>query len=217
MKSLSYRLQFITHYTDRYTYLDSARMALEGGCRWVQLRMKGAETSLMEHTAIVVRDMCRGYGATFIIDDDVMLVKRIGADGVHLGKEDMSVAEARALLGEGYIIGATVNTMADIEAHMRGVVPDYFGCGPYRFTQTKERLAPMLGIEGYRAIIAQMRAQNIMMPLVAIGGIEERDIPLLLDVGVDGIALSGSVLRAENPISEMRKIAELVEAYTINK
>lgn len=75
----------------------------------------------------------------------------------------------------------------------------------------------MLGIEGYRAIIAQMRAQNIMMPLVAIGGIEERDIPLLLDVGVDGIALSGSVLRAENPVSEMRKIAELVEAYTINK
>lgn len=210
MKSRNYRLQFITHCNSRYTYVDSARMALEGGCRWLQLRMKGAEASLREATAIVVRDMCRSYGATFIIDDDVFLAKRIGADGVHLGKEDMPVGEARALLGEEYIIGATVNTMADIERHMRGVVPDYFGCGPYRFTRTKERLAPTLGLEGYREIMRQMRESNIDIPLVAIGGIGDSDIPLLLDLGVDGIALSGSIINADDPAEQMRRVVNIV-------
>lgn len=214
MKSLNYRLQFITHHNERYTYVDSVRMALEGGCRWVQLRMKGAEASLRENTALEVQAMCRSYGAEFIIDDDVLLAKHIEADGVHLGKEDMSIAEARALLGKGYIIGATVNTIADIEAHMHGVVPDYFGCGPYRFTRTKERLAPTLGLDGYRAIMTHMRHQGITIPLVAIGGIGDSDIPLLLNSGVDGIALSGSIINADNPTEQMRKVVELVDRYS---
>ena len=85
MKNDNYRLQFITHYTNRYSYIDSARLALEGGCRWVQLRMKSANESELEQTARIVQRICREHGATFIIDDDVLLAKRIGADGVHLG------------------------------------------------------------------------------------------------------------------------------------
>ena len=149
MKNDNYRLQFITHHTDSHSYIDSARLALEGGCRWVQLRMKGAERGELEETARLVQRMCREHGATFIIDDDVLLAKRIGADGVHLGKEDMPVAEARATLGAEAIIGATVNSFEDIEAHIQGARPDYFGCGPFRFTTTKKRLAPTLGVEGY--------------------------------------------------------------------
>lgn len=210
MKNYNYRLQFITHYTDSYSYIDSARLALEGGCLWVQLRMKGANKSELEQTARIVQRMCREYGATFIIDDDVVLAKRIGADGVHLGKEDMPIAEARAILGAGAIIGATVNTFEDIMAHMQGVRPDYFGCGPYRFTSTKARLAPTLGIEGYRAIMRKMRENNIDIPLVAIGGICKEDIPQLLSAGVVGIALSGSVLHAENPIAEMQEIVSII-------
>lgn len=210
MKNYNYRLQFITHYTDSYSYIDSARLALEGGCLWVQLRMKGVDKSELEQTARIVQRMCREYGATFIIDDDVVLAKRIGADGVHLGKEDMPIAEARAILGEEAIIGATVNTFEDIMAHMQGVRPDYFGCGPYRFTSTKARLAPTLGIEGYRAIMRKMSENNIDIPLVAIGGICKEDIPQLLAAGVDGIALSGAVLRAENPIAEMQESVSII-------
>ena len=88
-------LQFITHYTGRYTYFDSARMALEGGCRWIQLRMKEATEEEVEKEAIRVQDLCRQYGATFIIDDHVALAKKLHADGVHLGKKDMPIAEAR--------------------------------------------------------------------------------------------------------------------------
>ena len=209
MKNDNYRLQFITHHTDSHSYIDSARLALEGGCRWVQLRMKGAERGELEGTALLVQRMCREHGATFIIDDDVLLAKRIGADGVHLGKEDMPVAEARAILGAEAIIGATVNSFEDIKAHIQGARPDYFGCGPFRFTTTKKRLAPTLGVEGYREIMRKVHENNISIPLVAIGGITKEDIPQLLAAGVDGIALSGSVLRAENPAAEMCQIVEL--------
>ena len=210
MKNNNYRLQFITHHTDCYSYVDSARLALEGGCRWVQLRMKGAEQGELEEAARLVQRMCRESGATFIIDDDVFLAKRIGADGVHLGKEDMPVAVARAILGAEAIIGATVNTFDDIEAQLRSSRPDYFGCGPYRFTSTKARLAPTLGVEGYVEIISRMRAKNIAIPLVAIGGITKADIPLLVASGVNGIALSGSVLQADNPAKEMQEIVSII-------
>lgn len=209
MLSKNCRVQFITHYNDSYTYVDSARLALEGGCRWVQLRMKGVDEQQMELSALVVQRMCREYGATFIIDDNVALAKRIGADGVHLGKCDMPIAEARAMLGDGYIIGATVNSFGDIVEYLRSSRPDYFGCGPFRFTTTKQRLAPTLGIEGYEEIMRQMRDNHIDIPLVAIGGICKEDVPWLLKAGVDGIAISGSVLTAEDPIAEMRSIVKM--------
>lgn len=206
----NFRLQFITHTTDRYTIVDSARLALEGGCRWVQLRMKGADSITLEASARQVQELCRRHGATLIIDDDVMLAKRIGADGVHLGKEDMPITEARAMLGDGPIIGATVNSFDDILSTLSTATPDYFGCGPFRFTATKARLAPTLGIEGYREIICRMREQDITIPIVAIGGITREDIPMLLDSGVGGIALSGSVLNATDPKCEMRDIANII-------
>ena len=210
MRSNNYRLQFITHHNDNYSYVDSARLALEGGCRWVQLRMKGTKSELFEAAALEVQSMCRRHGATFIIDDDVLLAKRIGADGVHLGKEDMTVAEARKILGNKFIIGATVNSFEDIIEHIHGCRPDYFGCGPFRFTTTKERLAPMLGYDGYRNIVAKMRENHIAIPIVAIGGITKDDVAMLLGCGVDGIALSGNIINATNPVQQMRDIVQIL-------
>ncbi|MBR2360993.1 MAG: thiamine phosphate synthase [Bacteroidaceae bacterium] len=204
------RLQFVTHCTDRFSYVESARLALFGGCRWIQLRMKETEERLFEENALVVQQMCKEFGATFIIDDNVLLAKRIKADGVHLGKNDMPIVEARKILGEGFIVGGTVNSFEDILYHLQGSMPDYFGCGPFRFTSTKKNLSPILGYEGYKEILRKMRDANIRIPLVAIGGIAKEDIPGLLKCGVDGIALSGSILRASNPIEEMREIADIL-------
>ena len=216
----NYRLQFITHCTERYSYVDSARIALEGGCRWIQLRMKDADESLMEETAHIVQKMCKDYGATFIIDDNVHLVKKIKADGVHLGKNDMPIIEAREILGDDFIIGGTVNCFEDIirqrttdNGQQTLGIPDYFGCGPFRFTSTKKNLAPILGLEGYENIISNMKRNNINIPLVAIGGITKDDIFDILKTGVDGIALSGSILRAENPVEEMKSIVEICKSF----
>ena len=206
LKTVS-RLQFITHFTDKYSYYDSAMMALEGGCRWIQLRMKDADEADIERVVRLILPECRRRGAVFVIDDHVELALRVGADGVHLGKNDMPVDEARRLAGDGFIIGGTANTFEDVQ-RLAAQGADYIGCGPFRFTTTKKNLAPMLGLEGYKRILSQMKECGIGLPLVAIGGITSDDIPQLMAAGVSGIALSGSVLRAEQPVEEMRKVVE---------
>lgn len=203
------RLQFITHYNDAYSYVDSARLALEGGCRWIQLRMKGADDYALEETALVVQKICKDYDATFIIDDNVFIARKINADGVHLGRNDMPLAEARRILGEGFIIGSTINSFDDLSSVLKDSRPDYFGCGPFRFTSTKKNLAPVLGYEGYREVVRRMREAGVHIPIVAIGGIRKDDIPQLLECGVDGIALSGSIINAGCPVEEMRRVADM--------
>ncbi len=201
-------VQFITHRTDRYSYLDSARMALEGGCRWIQLRMKDCPPDEVEAVGREVKMLCKKHEAIFIVDDYVELAQKLEADGVHLGLKDMPVAEARRVLGEGFLIGGTANTFDDIVLHHRSGA-DYIGCGPFRFTTTKQNLSPVLGLEGYSRIIRQMREADISLPVVAIGGITRADIPAIMQTGVQGIALSGTVLRADNPVQEMREILAL--------
>ena len=203
-------LQFISHYTESISYLDSIRLALEGGCKWIQLRMKNATAEEITATAEQASRLCREAGATFILDDHVELVRQAGADGVHLGKNDMPINEARAILGPDAIIGGTANTIEDVEMHWRNGA-DYIGCGPFRFTTTKEKLSPVLGIEGYRAITGEMKARGIDLPIVAIGGITADDIPAIMATGVTGIALSGTVLRAEDPAEEMRRLIAITE------
>ena len=202
-------IQFISHYSERYSYLDSIQLALEGGCRWIQLRMKDALDEEVRPIAIEAQKLCRHYNATFIIDDRVALVRELGADGVHLGKNDMPIREARQILGPDFIIGGTANTFEDAKAHYEASA-DYIGCGPFRFTTTKQKLAPVLGLDGYRQIIRKLRAANITIPVVAIGGITKDDIPAILQTGITGIALSGTVLRADDPITEMKHIINII-------
>ena len=196
-------LQFITHYTDTIGYLDSVRIALEGGCRWVQLRMKNATVDEIRPIALEAQALCKEAGATFIIDDHVDLVKEIGADGVHLGKNDMPIDEARKILGPDFIIGGTANSFDDVVMHYNNSA-NYIGCGPFRFTTTKEKLSPVLGLEGYRDIVTKMKKAGIDIPVVAIGGINAEDIAEIMETGVNGIALSGTVLRAKDPVEEMK-------------
>lgn len=203
-------IQFISHSNERCSYLDGIRLALEGGCKWVQLRMKDAPDEQVAQLGVQARGLCERYGAKLILDDRVELVAKTGADGVHLGKNDMPIAQAREILGPGKIIGGTANTFEDIVAHWKSGA-DYIGCGPFRFTTTKKNLSPILGLEGYRDIISRMKDAGITLPLVAIGGITAEDIPAILETGVDGIAVSGTVLRAEDPAAEMAKLIELTK------
>lgn len=198
-------IQFISHFTEQHTYLDSIRLALEGGIKWVQLRMKEASEEEFLSVGTEVRRLCDQYGATFIIDDHVELVHKLKADGVHLGKNDMPIIEARRILGNNVIIGGTANTFEDIASHYQATA-NYIGCGPFRFTTTKKGLSPTLGLEGYRSIMQKVKKAAIDIPVVAIGGITAEDIPGIMQTGISGIALSGAILRAENPIEEIKRI-----------
>lgn len=174
--------------------------------------MKDASDEEVIAAAAKLKPWCEEREAVFILDDRVHLVEQTQADGVHLGRNDMPVDEARRVLGEKYIIGGTANTFEDIKRlHRQGA--DYIGCGPFRFTTTKQNLSPILGLNGYRSIIDDMATADIDIPLVAIGGITSGDIPALMQTGIDGVALSGAVLNAEDPIEEMKKIIDYEQQY----
>ena len=205
-------VQFISHYTEKYSYLDSIQLALEGGCRWIQLRMKDASEEELLATAKQALALCKNYGATFIVDDNVLVAKEIEADGVHLGKNDMPIDEARKILGPDAIIGGTANTFEDISAHVAAGA-NYIGCGPFRFTSTKKNLSPILGLEGYNNLISACKKANFTLPIVAIGGITIDDIPDIMGTGVSGIAISSEVLRAENPVEKMQQIIKQVNIW----
>ena len=203
-------VQFISHHTERYTYLDGIRLVLEGGIRWVQLRMKDATDTDFLRVGTEVRKLCTAYHTTFIIDDRVGLVGELGADGVHLGKNDMPICEARRILGPEAIIGGTANTFEDIREHFHASA-NYIGLGPFRFTTTKEKLSPVLGIDGYRRIMQQVREAGIDIPVVAIGGITSADVSALMQTGIAGIALSGAILRADNPAEEINRLRAIIQ------
>lgn len=202
-------LQFITHPTGHYDEITGTQAVLDGGCRWIQLRMKEAPTEEFLRTGREMARLCRRYGATFILDDRVDLVRELHADGVHLGKNDMPVEEARRLLGKEKRIGATANTFEEIrQAAAQGA--DYIGLGPFRFTQTKRNLSPVLGPGGYRSILEQCRKTGITLPVIAIGGITAADVAEIISTGISGIALSGALLQAENTTAETHKILTIL-------
>ena len=203
-------LQYISHFTPQISYAEGIRMALEGGCRWIQLRMNDAPAEEIIACADEVLPLCRRHGAKFLLDDHVELVRQLGADGVHLGKNDMPVDEARKILGPDIIIGGTANTIEDIiRLHEQGV--DYIGCGPFRFTTTKKNLSPILGLDGYKSIVLKMKELGIDLPIVAIGGITVEDIPAVMGTGVSGIALSGAILGAPDPVKMTARIIETID------
>ena len=197
-------LQFITHSNEKYDYLTSAIEALKGGCHWIQLRMKNIPEQTVIATALQLKEYCRKYNAKLILDDHVQATLKTGAYGVHLGKNDMPVDKARELLGHEFIIGGTANTFDDI-CRLKRQSADYIGCGPFRYTETKEKLSPILGLEGYENIVKQISEKGIRIPICAIGGITIDDVMPILDTGIQGIAVSGAVLRADNPVDMMQR------------
>lgn len=178
--------------------LSVAAQFLDAGGRWIQLRMKDASAEVIVCRGKEMLALCRKRLAVLVVNDAPQLAVAIGADGVHLGQADMPPIEARRIIGDGAVIGSTANTFEQIAARNDGET-DYVGLGPFRFTTTKKNLSPVLGTEGYRTILGRMRTENIPLPVVAIGGIELPDIPQIMRTGVDGIALSGAIARADSP------------------
>lgn len=180
------------------------------GIDWVQLRVKNKSYNEWEHIAFKTEMICRKYHAKLIINDNVSIAKAVKADGVHLGKTDMSPREARLELGNKAIIGGTANTFQDIEKlNDEGV--DYIGLGPFRFTATKENLSPVLGIEGYKTIIEHCKKKGINIPIIAIGGIKIEDVKALAETGVYGIAVASAISTAPNMFEAAKRFKSKVK------
>jgi len=187
---MMYKLQYISQGRTVQEQTENIQSALDAGCRWVQLRFKNAENNELDDLALQVRKMCSAYRATFIMNDHVDIAKRTDADGVHLGLLDTSIAEARKILGENKIIGGTANTISDVMMRINEKC-DYIGLGPFRFTPTKEKLSPVLGLDGIAQIMKEVLSGEKQIPVYVVGGIIQDDVAAIMGTGVFGVAVSG--------------------------
>lgn len=201
------KLQYISQGETIKEQLYNIHQALDAGCNWVQMRFKN-QTAIDTFTlAEAVKPLCEEYLANFIVNDDLHLAEQIAADGVHLGLTDTKIEDARAILGTTKIIGGTANTFEDIENHVKNGC-DYIGLGPFRFTNTKEKLSPILGLSGYFEILQKLKKNKIEIPVYAIGGITLRDVNPLLETGIYGIALSGIITESDEKGKLVQQLKE---------
>jgi thiamine-phosphate pyrophosphorylase len=186
------RIASLHYLTDDQVSGNSHALQTETACRngltWVQLRTKDKPFAAWEEIALSVQKITRQYDATLIINDNVHLASRIHADGVHLGKTDMPVAEARKILGPDFIIGGTANTADDI-FKLADSGADYIGLGPFRFSNTKKNLSPVLNPAAIGALIHLQHD----IPVILIGGIALDDFQAISETGAHGVAVSSAI------------------------
>lgn len=203
------KLQYISQGLTAKEQLENIQSTLDAGCEWIQLRFKNAGEKEFSSIAEQVKNICENYNATFIINDNVELAKRIDADGVHLGLQDMPVLQARTILGDNKIIGGTANTLRDVLTRIQEKV-DYIGLGPFRFTSTKTNLSPVLGLDGYKNIMNEVLKNKIHIPIYAIGGIVVDDVSSLIDTGIYGVAVSGMITSHSDKKELLQKFNSLL-------
>lgn len=184
------------------SHQEQARRLCEAGARWIQLRMKHAARDVWMKTACEVVAICHAHGAVCIINDDIEIALASDADGVHLGKLDRDWREARQQLGPDKIMGGTVNNSSDAARALEANCLDYVGVGPWRFTANKKNLAPVLGPDGIRALVAQLDG----LPAWAIGGIEASDLPTVRATGAIGAAVSSALFRNGSVEEDFRSL-----------
>jgi thiamine-phosphate pyrophosphorylase len=196
--------------------MDLVEAACKGGADWIQLRVKDKGFEEWKGIALDVLELCESFGTKLIINDNVELAQQIRPYGVHLGKTDMDPKQAREILRKSLVIGGTANTFEDVQRLSKAKV-DYIGLGPFRFTSTKKNLSPVLGLEGYKRILTQMKINRIDIPIIAIGGIEVTDFKDLFGVGIYGVAMSSAISGAKDRVAATKEIIETIRSLTYAK
>jgi len=184
---------------------DLTKSALAAGVRTFQLRMKTPDTGRFYETAAALCPLVRKSGGTFIVNDRCDVAKAVEADGVHLGQEDLPLADARAILGSDKLIGISTHTLAKaLEAEKWGA--DYIGFGPIFPTSTKEHPDPVVGVTVLREVRSRVR-----IPIVAIGGITAKNIAEVLAAGADSAAVVSAIMAAADPTAAIAELQKAIE------
>ncbi len=190
-------IHYITQGNTSKAHLDCIKNICNAGANWIQLRMKNMFADEYLKTAIKAKKICDKYHAQLIVNDHPYIAKEINAAGVHLGQQDIDISKARNIIGKHKIIGGTANNFIQVKKlYQKGV--NYIGLGPFKFTQTKKNLSPIIGLQGYQNIIEQCKKQQIHIPIIAIGGITTEDISSLIKCGIYGVAISSLLTFAQN-------------------
>lgn len=211
------KLVYITHPNENFEDLSWIDNLFSGGVKWVQFRLKKNHFEARnpgknyieyfeKHLAGVI-EKCTAFNILVTVNDSSQFISQFPNLGLHVGKEDASTAEIKTILGAKQVFGRTANNFEDIANNSDPRI-DYFGVGPYRFTQTKDKdkLSETLGLEGYKEILQKMQEKDIQTPILAIGGIQLNDIAGLIKAGVYGIALSGEIFERSHDSAYIRTL-----------
>ncbi len=190
----------------KYSHVDLARLAIDGGADTVQLREKNEDFRKLVKIAQEIRKLTLDNGVTFIVNDMVELAMEVDADGVHLGQEDMPISQARRLLGNKIIGGSAGNREEVMNCLVQGA--DYIGFGPIYPTSSKADAGAAVGVEGLRRVVSMVH-----VPLIAIGGIGPQNVLEVLSSGAHGIAVISCVARAKDPKEATLSLMRLIRGY----
>ncbi|MEJ7559765.1 MAG: thiamine phosphate synthase [Pedobacter sp.] len=210
MKSID-KVHYISQQASDGSHLTAIQQALDAGCQWIQLRVKDQTEEKVLAYAIAAKTLCEAYSAKLIVNDYPEIALKAQVDGLHLGLDDMPISLARQIVGAEMIIGGTANTFDQVQQRVNEGA-DYVGLGPFRFTKTKEKLSPLLGLRGYQEILKQMKRANLDIPVIAIGGILPEDIKWLIDAGVHGVAVSAALTLAADCQETVRSIYSTINS-----
>ncbi len=188
------KLHYISQGSSPEEHLENIQKSCTAGAELVQLRVKNISEKKCLKLAAAAREITSHFQTRLIINDQYKIAKEVKADGVHLGKTDSCPTLARKHLYTWQIIGGTANTLQDCETLISKEV-DYISLGPFRFTTTKDNLSPILGLNGYTAIIEALKTET---PIIGVGGITTADVTDILETGISGIAVSGEITRDFN-------------------
>jgi thiamine-phosphate pyrophosphorylase len=180
--------------------------ALRGGVDLFQLRMKGADDEAVLAAAAIAREACAAAGALFILNDRPDLVTAAGADGAHVGQEDLPLARARELAGADRLIGQSTHSPAQVEA---AAAADYIGVGPVHATPTKPG-RPAVGLD-----LVAYAAAHATVPFFAIGGLDEATIGAALAAGATRVAIVRAIAAAPDPETSTRRLRAAVDATAL--
>ena len=189
---------------------DLARACARGGATLVQLRDKHSATRAMIEEARAIKKALANSGVPFVVNDRVDVAMAAGADGVHLGQEDMAVEDARQLLGPNAIVGLSIKSVAEADAAPLALI-DYVGSGGVYVTASKQQNNPPIGPAGLARIIAALRCRAPDLPVCGIAGINANNAGEVIAAGADGVAIISALALTPDPAAAARTLRDIVD------
>lgn len=204
MKKYISKFHYLTQDLPNRSHVEQTAIACKSGANWIQYRcLTKSDDELIEELQQVA-SICDDWGATLILTNHYHLLDKVDAQGVHLEDMQADFVKIREIISDEKTLGASANTVEDIQRIYSSGVVDYIGCGPFSKTNTKPNDYPLLGIDGYAKRIVEMKEKGIEIPVLAVGGIKIEDTNHLLHTGIHGIAISASVNLADDPAEALR-------------
>jgi len=207
MKKYISKFHYLTQDLPNRSHVKQVLIACEAGANWIQYRCLTKPDDELIDEINEIAEICDEWGATLILTNHYHLLERVDAQGVHIEDFDADFRAIRKVIGDEKTLGASATNIKRLQNVQASGVVDYCGYGPFAHTDTKPNDEPLLGFEGYREL---QQHPEMMIPVIAVGGIQITDVNTLLETGIYGIAVSAAVNLAINPGAALKAIYQQI-------